>query len=1040
MFSVFTSPELFGSLRKIFPDLSVHKVFLEDQYSKLEQLTFSDSFSTLISETLCLSPSYKPERSLAKDLKSKVLSQRGASTIEIKKVVFVFRETTRDNIKIKKDFGTKNQQKDQEETQNIVKNKNHEHKKQQQQQKEKQKQKEKKNIITLLDSSSSSDTENEYEKEGIKEQKSNQKRKKEVSSHYDFFEENTLVIKSLKIKLWKDNSELFSLDFVNCKLMMIEENITQLECQKLEFDIKYDTLELFFPSEFQLLKQHKLIFRSVSIQRSPVSLFFKIGSLTTSYHDLCYVLFWRKAILHFSLKISPKFDYHFQIENFVYNLGVSCLFFSDFNFKVNANSPFFSLSSNEFKYELLLNEGFKLHTSLLSYRNQSKTRLKLIQGDQFSINLMKDLNKTNINKEKEKEKGNEDKNENENENENENGNENDNKFEEKESVKNNKEDYIHNGKNINKKQLENNIKVNEKRKTNDKTISKNIMENEKLMLKLRIHNLTCAGRILNIVYLWYTFLDLYQRYQSFWNELTNESLFPKFLTIGYNIKIKNIKSVLLWLMKHHTEIQANAINLNKITIFKSTDFNSNILINFKEIDSDFCFGRGIQFLKSNKGLKISKTSIQMKNNKNLFSLTFEIFDYCLRIIEIVKDELMKMPTNQVDKNENSFQNYENQELLFKKNINNRNDNGEQENNLANLNKTEVKQQKEEKIEFEDQNESGTKIENGENRNGRTKENNNLIKIDVEKENDEMNTKKKRKKNRLSAGENESETTKNKPKSKSLDANKSSERLNLGHREKSSKSKSIEIPKQNLGKNQPTLINNLLLETLKIQEKIARCKYQLTEFEYPLLDLVKNLQNKAKLSSKSRTGRTGTSKLMSPKAITDMGAYLAGFGNKKGRVNKGWKKRWFILNKDRLRYFKQQQPLDEILHFELPLGSICLTNNIKVFRPEKKLVNKRKNCFAIQTTKRTFYIQPLNNSADDWISKIQDNIRGIRVNSYFQKKKERNSNFSNNNVNQNESPREVFNIYNSIKEQLDEVKISHKNVMGILELIKSSENN
>ncbi|KAJ3427746.1 chascon isoform d-related [Anaeramoeba flamelloides] len=1087
MFSVFTSPELFGSLRKIFPDLSVHKVFLEDQYSKLEKLTFSNSFSTMIADALCLSPSYKPEKRLAKDLKSQVLSQKGPSTIEIKKIVLVFRETTRDSIKTKQNLKTTRPQTKIEETQN---NQNS-HKKENNKQKKQQKQINKKNLI-LLDSDPETDPDPDTDTgsspgsdtgdDSGKEINSNIKQTKYNLYHYDFFKENTFIIKSLKIKLWKDNSELFSLDFIHCELTMDEENITQLHCQKLEVDIKHDTLELFFPSEFQLLKQHKLIFRSVLIKRSPVSLFLKIGSLTTSYHDLCYLLFWRKAILHFSLLISPRFDYNFQIENFFYNLGVSCLFFSDFNLKFNANSSNFSLSSNKFKYELLLNEGFKLQTSLHPYRNQSKTRLKLIQGYEFSLNLMKNLKKIQIIDEKKMKMGNGDegsiskKGENEKDNnEKININENEKKINENENENKNK-----NEKGVSKTTNNENGGGKEMERKKENKGEEHENENlhlQKLILKIRIKNLICAGRILNFVYLWYTFLDLYQRYRSFWNELTNESLFPKFLKIGFNIKITKIKSVLLWFLKLNSNIQTNNFNLNEISILKSTDLKSNILVNLKGIDSDFCSGKEIQFIKTKKGLKISKTIIQMKNKKNIFILFCEIFDYFHRITNIVKDELIKMDSTNFDKNQSSIQYWDSKKLLLDRNLivtNNESEENENEgiNKKKNIIKLETEKEKEkekEKKKKEKEKEKETETEKGERKEkemtnenegekemGRERENKKEMKIEKEMEMEKEKEKEKKKTKETGKGKGTgkeqakergremenvnvgNEIIKSKGKSKPLSSKKTSEKL-FDQNKKSNKSKSIELEKEKSEKNQTELINNLLLETLKIQEKIARCKYQLTQFEDPLLFLVKNLQKKTSLTKNKRTSKTGSSTIKAPKTIPDKGAYMAGFGKKKGRVNKGWKKRWFILTKDRLRYFKRKQPLDEILHFELPLGSISLSNQVKVFRPEKKLVNKRKNCFAVKTQKRTFYIQPLNNSADDWISKIEDNIRGIRVNDYFKKKKERSSSLSSPNINQDESSLEVFKIYNAIKKQLDGVKVSHKNVMEILEVIKGSEN-
>eukprot|EP01126_Amoeba_proteus_P012707 TRINITY_DN1524_c0_g1_i8.p1 TRINITY_DN1524_c0_g1~~TRINITY_DN1524_c0_g1_i8.p1 ORF type:complete len:378 (-),score=76.50 TRINITY_DN1524_c0_g1_i8:842-1975(-) len=95
----------------------------------------------------------------------------------------------------------------------------------------------------------------------------------------------------------------------------------------------------------------------------------------------------------------------------------------------------------------------------------------------------------------------------------------------------------------------------------------------------------------------------------------------------------------------------------------------------------------------------------------------------------------------------------------------------------------------------------------------------------------------------------------------------------------------------------------------------------------------------------------------------------GWLTKQGGSYKNWKRRWFILKGENIYYFKTKKDSDMT-------GVIPLTKESFVKRDP---TSKKKNCFAVGTVKRVYFMFPdpdRPGDTEEWIQKIQSVIQSI----------------------------------------------------------------
>lgn len=123
------------------------------------------------------------------------------------------------------------------------------------------------------------------------------------------------------------------------------------------------------------------------------------------------------------------------------------------------------------------------------------------------------------------------------------------------------------------------------------------------------------------------------------------------------------------------------------------------------------------------------------------------------------------------------------------------------------------------------------------------------------------------------------------------------------------------------------------------------------------------------------GRIGACKAMAtgvqyggPKTMVVKEGYL----NKKGGILKGWSKRYFMLNKQSLVYFRKEQELSADVKSDLrPMGRIFLSDIISIDAAKEGTEQRRAFVFTLQTKKRVIYLQA-SGSAEQrgWVAAIQ----------------------------------------------------------------------
>lgn len=100
----------------------------------------------------------------------------------------------------------------------------------------------------------------------------------------------------------------------------------------------------------------------------------------------------------------------------------------------------------------------------------------------------------------------------------------------------------------------------------------------------------------------------------------------------------------------------------------------------------------------------------------------------------------------------------------------------------------------------------------------------------------------------------------------------------------------------------------------------------------------------------------------------------GYLNRRGGIIKSWSRRYFVLNKQSLVYFRREQDINgQSLKSGLsPQGRIFLSDIINI---EKEGLESRKTfVFALKTKKRVVLLQAFSDvERDDWVSAIQTTL-------------------------------------------------------------------
>ena len=101
----------------------------------------------------------------------------------------------------------------------------------------------------------------------------------------------------------------------------------------------------------------------------------------------------------------------------------------------------------------------------------------------------------------------------------------------------------------------------------------------------------------------------------------------------------------------------------------------------------------------------------------------------------------------------------------------------------------------------------------------------------------------------------------------------------------------------------------------------------------------------------------------------------GFLNKRGVVLKTWSRRYFILNKQSLVYFRKEQEVHAEVKSDLrPMGRIFLSDIVSLNSAAEGKEQKRPFVFAMHTKKRVIYLQASNGAEEEaWVAAIQQSL-------------------------------------------------------------------
>lgn len=99
----------------------------------------------------------------------------------------------------------------------------------------------------------------------------------------------------------------------------------------------------------------------------------------------------------------------------------------------------------------------------------------------------------------------------------------------------------------------------------------------------------------------------------------------------------------------------------------------------------------------------------------------------------------------------------------------------------------------------------------------------------------------------------------------------------------------------------------------------------------------------------------------------------GFLNKKGGILKGWSKRYFMLNRQSLVYFRKEQEVNtDLTEPNLrPMGRIFLSDIVNINTAREGTEHKRSFVFTLHTKKRVIYLQaPSGTEQEGWVAAIR----------------------------------------------------------------------
>ncbi|MDP2434465.1 MAG: PH domain-containing protein [archaeon] len=99
------------------------------------------------------------------------------------------------------------------------------------------------------------------------------------------------------------------------------------------------------------------------------------------------------------------------------------------------------------------------------------------------------------------------------------------------------------------------------------------------------------------------------------------------------------------------------------------------------------------------------------------------------------------------------------------------------------------------------------------------------------------------------------------------------------------------------------------------------------------------------------------------------AVLQGWGKKKGRVRRNWKRRWLVLSSAKLEYYER----NEKKAVRFLKGAIPLDLVISVSRYDGN--KKRKHCISMSTVQRVYFIALSNGEERElWLNTINQLLR------------------------------------------------------------------
>ncbi|XP_026789988.1 dual adapter for phosphotyrosine and 3-phosphotyrosine and 3-phosphoinositide isoform X2 [Pangasianodon hypophthalmus] len=151
----------------------------------------------------------------------------------------------------------------------------------------------------------------------------------------------------------------------------------------------------------------------------------------------------------------------------------------------------------------------------------------------------------------------------------------------------------------------------------------------------------------------------------------------------------------------------------------------------------------------------------------------------------------------------------------------------------------------------------------------------------------------------------------------------------------------------------------------VQRQNGRYSFGFNEFS-SLQDFTSHMANQPLLGSETaiQTGRSESDLVLSAPSLGTKEGYLV----KQGGIIKNWKQRWFTLNRNELKYFKDKM-------FSEPIRTLDLTACSAV---QFDYSQERVNCFCLVFPERTYYLCAKSGvEADEWIKILRWKLSQIR---------------------------------------------------------------